>query len=201
MATGNKIFLADKPTLDIVNTKIGNNTDMAGTSTLFSRVRQIYEYMVNIMMNRIDATVSSRASQTSVNTVGSNVGSNSDSSNAGGSVHAKLKELRTQVLNSSGGDFANTVPKIKPDSTNTNSANVLVLAVNGSGYLQNVFAGSVDPGSVRIEIDGTSLTPWRSFTLNTYAQRSFILRFKTSFKVFTSSSSNANNIGVVYSLD
>ncbi|ABR48587.1 hypothetical protein Amet_2433 [Alkaliphilus metalliredigens QYMF] len=116
--------LADKPTLDqakftidevlaILNAKLDADVSsrQAGvfTQTMANRLdaavssRQANWGATTTHRDRIDASISSRASQPSVNTVSNNVGSNSDSSSASGSVHAKLKELRSLVLNSSGG--------------------------------------------------------------------------------------------------
>ncbi len=68
MAIGDKLFVADKQTLDTVNTKVGENTNAAGTTTLFARLKQIYDYLTgNLSSTRVakidnlDATISSRA--------------------------------------------------------------------------------------------------------------------------------------------
>lgn len=55
MAIGDKIFLADKPTLDsvkttieTVNTKVGTNVDASGTGSLFAWFKRVYDYVVTI---------------------------------------------------------------------------------------------------------------------------------------------------------
>ena len=60
-------------------------------------------------VDRVDAAISTRATQASVNTittnmnaVSTNVGSNADAASATGSVHAKLKDLKTTVQSSGG---------------------------------------------------------------------------------------------------
>lgn len=60
--------IADKTTLDAVNAKAGTNTDAAGTTTLFARLKQIYDYLTGNLsstraakIDNLNATVSSRA--------------------------------------------------------------------------------------------------------------------------------------------
>ncbi len=63
-----QIGIADKTTLDAVNTKAGTNTDAAGTTTLFARLKQIYDYLTGNLsstraakIDNLDAAISSRA--------------------------------------------------------------------------------------------------------------------------------------------
>ena len=57
MATGDRLFVADKQTLDSVNTKVGVNTDAGGTTTLFARVRQIFEQLTTMSSTALSRTV------------------------------------------------------------------------------------------------------------------------------------------------
>lgn len=65
--------IADKATLDAVNAKAGANTDPAGNTTLFARLKQIYDYLTG------------------------NLGSNASTASATGDIHAKLKDLKNQT--------------------------------------------------------------------------------------------------------
>ena len=69
--------IADKTTLDDVNAKTGTNTDAAGTTTLFARLKQIYDYLTGNLsttraakIDNLNATISSRATASSVWTNG-----------------------------------------------------------------------------------------------------------------------------------
>ena len=62
--------------VDTLNTKVGTNVDAGGTTTMFARLGQIAGY---------------------TDTLEGNLGSNSDASSASGSVHAKLKDIKTAV--------------------------------------------------------------------------------------------------------
>lgn len=62
------LSIADKATLDAINTKAGTNTDGAGTTTIFARLKQIYDYLTGNLsstraakIDNLDVTISSRA--------------------------------------------------------------------------------------------------------------------------------------------
>ncbi len=117
MAT--EIQIADKQTLDAVNAKAGANTDVAGTNTLFARLKQIYDYLAG----NLNATVSSRATQTTADTIKSSVGDAGDIANPSGSIHAKLSSIQTSinspvVYNASPSD---TVKVLLPTQKTTNT--------------------------------------------------------------------------------
>ena len=79
-----EIYIADKQTLDNVHSKV----DAANTN-------------INAIKSKtdanLDATISSRASQATVNTINTNVGSDSDAASASGSLHAKIKDLQNRI--------------------------------------------------------------------------------------------------------
>ncbi len=108
-----EIYIADKPTLDSVNTKM-------------------------------DASISSRAAQTTVNTINSNVGSNADAPSASGSVHAKLKDLKTAV-SSSGKTLRSRF--FTESGTFTVPSGVTEVFITGTGAGGGANSGSTAPGS------------------------------------------------------
>lgn len=65
-----------KTGVDTINTKVGTNADAGGTTTLFARLKQIYDYLVSNLsttraskIDNLDATISSRASQASLDSL------------------------------------------------------------------------------------------------------------------------------------
>lgn len=147
MAT--QLPIADKTTLDAVNTKAGTNVDAAGTTTLFARLKQIYDYLTSNL---------SAARAAKIDAINTNVGSNADAASATGSVHAKVKDVKNK-LNSmvSSVDWSNknyqlggAVNSTEPLGTYT------VLSISGSGYLTGLsnICGNVDP--VILIIDGVT---------------------------------------------
>ncbi len=150
-----------------INTKIGTNTDIAGTTTVFARLKQIYDHLGSVLsstraakIDNLDMTVSSRAtqasvdakaSQTSVNTLTTNVGSNTDASSPTGSVHAKLKDIKSSLSSSAHTWYSasDTVQHTIIGSTPYN-----VLYVSGSNNTIFIYAFCMpESGSVRVKFE------------------------------------------------
>ena len=172
MAT--EIQIADKQTLDTVNTKVGTNTDAAGTTTIFARLKQIYDYLTGNLSStraakidnldvtissrqaswgatathssRIDTTISSRAAQTTADNINNNLGSNASAANPAGDVHAKLKDIREAFIPSVGCYASDTVQK---------SADTERTVVSPGGTVSSKIKRFVAPysGFVRIKAD------------------------------------------------
>ncbi|AOT70695.1 hypothetical protein [Geosporobacter ferrireducens] len=71
-----QIQIADKTTLDSVNTKVGTNVDTSGTVTVFARLKQIYDYLTtNLSTTRASKIDVIDTVNTTVNTVNTNVSS------------------------------------------------------------------------------------------------------------------------------
>lgn len=153
-----------------VSTKIGENTDTAGTITVFARLKQIYDYLVSVLSStraakidnldavvssrqaswgattthagRIDAAISSRASQVSVNAISTNVGSNVDAASATGSLHAKIKDIKDFIaLNGS------PIKSIQRGRINGNSSGSVVISI-----------ANIDPSKCFVNIQGFFLS-------------------------------------------
>lgn len=176
---------------------IGANTDAAGTITVFARLKQIYDYLASVLsstraakIDSIDATVSSRASQASVNTISTNVGSNADAASASGSLHAKLKDMKSAISQSD--DY---YPNTSFSFGSANNSWSTIFNVSGEGILNLDVGGSVlNDTELRITIDGGSavsskpvnqLTADSSATARESTFRRVIteLKFKTSLLV------------------
>ena len=93
MAVGDKIYIADKETLDTINNRIGSTTNAAGTTTtgsVFGKLNAIISSIASFVANwtaaraakvdNLDATVSSRQSEANAlsryNTLNTNTGVN-----------------------------------------------------------------------------------------------------------------------------
>lgn len=131
---------ASQTTVDTINTKAGTNADAGGTTTLFARLKQIYDYLVSNLsstraskIDNLDTTITSRAAQTTANTINTNVGSNADGASATGSVHAKLKDIKSSL----GGVGIKSVQR-GTGIADLNYTNVTISSVNMSKTYINV---------------------------------------------------------------
>jgi hypothetical protein len=80
-----EIGIADKVTLDKIDTNVGAKTDAASsTGSLHAKVR--------------DAKNAINAGNSTVNTINTNVGAKADAASATGSLHAKVKDVKSRVL-------------------------------------------------------------------------------------------------------
>ena len=106
MAVGDKLYIADKPTLDEVNSKVGatNNTGGSATAgTIFGKLNAIISSIATHVSNwtgaraaNLDATVSSRQSEANAlaryNSISTNTGPNHTAS-ATGTLSQKLSHI------------------------------------------------------------------------------------------------------------
>lgn len=192
MATGDKVYIADKPTLDGVNTKVGTNADLAGTTTVFARVRQIYEYMVNTLLTAINGRQASWGAvagtktnidntattvgtiNTNVNTINTKIGASTDTGTT--TLFGVIKQ--NQLMHP-------TKPRYAQASCH--SSTIDVVNVTGSGILTSL---SYEPGmsnsnpsaSLVVIVDGVSNTVMSTSTGNN-GQMQIIVYFKNSLIV------------------
>ncbi|AEG61690.1 hypothetical protein [Desulforamulus ruminis] len=169
---------------ETIKTRIGQNTDPAGITTLFARLKQIYDYLTTNLSSsraskidnmdttvssrqanwgattthkdRIDANISSRAAQTTADTINTNVGSNADVSSATGSIHGKLKDIKANISS-----LASTKGPIGASGSSavTSDSYITVLDISGPGLLHSIrvsssISNSVDGAGIRITVDG-----------------------------------------------
>ncbi|WP_019851527.1 hypothetical protein [Desulfitobacterium sp. PCE1] len=100
------------------------------TKTQVDSIKIDTSAIITKVNTNLDTAVSSRATQTSVNTINTNVGSNADTASAEGSIHAKLKDIKTTV--SMGTKYR---PLNVQSSTNDVNNFVQIINVTGSGYI------------------------------------------------------------------
>lgn len=163
MATGDKIFLADKQTLDTVNTKIGDTTNSGGSATggtIFGKLNALISSIASHVANwtaaraaNLDAAVSTRQSESSAatryNTLNSNTAVNNTAS-ATGSLSQKL----SHIINLLSG---NTVKYKKSRQTYLDVDNVgtyTFINVTGAGSFYALFGHVQYFTNVVIEVDG-----------------------------------------------
>lgn len=138
MAIGDKLYLADKPTLDTVKNnidtananivtvknnvdtannsitaitnKVGTNADASGTTTLFARAKQIYDYLVvnlstarTAKIDNLDATISTRATATALTAVDTKVGVVNPATAGTDTLFNYLKKIWDKVNTITGG--------------------------------------------------------------------------------------------------
>ena len=113
MAAGDKIYIADKQTLDEVNSKVGQTSNTGGTAsagTVFGKLNAIISSIASFVANwtaaraakvdNIDAAVSSRQSEANAssryNTLNTNTGVNNTAS-ATGTLSQKLSHIINTV--------------------------------------------------------------------------------------------------------
>ena len=106
MAVGDKLYIADKPTLDEVNSKVGQTSNTGGTAsagTLFGKLNAIISSIATHVANwtaaraaNLDAAVSSRQSEANAldryNSISTNTGPNHTAS-ATGTLSQKLSHI------------------------------------------------------------------------------------------------------------
>lgn len=143
MATGDKIYIADKQTLDDVNAKVGSTNNTGGTAsagTIFGKLNAIISSIASFVANwtaaraakvdNLDATVSSRQSEANAsaryNTLNTNTGVNNTAS-ATGTLSQKLSHaINTVASRQSEADAASRYNQL---NTNTGVNNMRVRRV------------------------------------------------------------------------
>ena len=146
-----EILLPTKAQVETIDTKVGTNADVAGTTTLFGRLKQSYDNISTIITN--------------IGTVITNVGSNADASSATGSVHAKLKDIKAN-----GGvaiDVTNCIPFHVEGYMNVaaTSQYETLKSISGKGFLKEAiiqdYSGASGSVKMKITVDG-SVVSWTS---------------------------------------
>lgn len=180
MAVGDKVFIADKTTQDLINTNVGSNADASNASgSVHAKIKSAQG-----TLNTVNSNVSSMFS---------NVGNNNDASNASGSVHAKLKDIKA-TLTSSGNGYSSKAVRISATSSAT-----ALLSLSGNGVVPYIaFASQGSTATYEILVDGAIV---HSISINTGVSRSIDdpIYFKNSF-LLRNSSANLSYITYTYAL-
>ena len=145
MAAGDKIYLADKQTLDDVNAKVGVTTDTGGTAkagTLMGKVNALITSLLGLMANwtaaraaNLDAAVSSRESE----------------ANAVARHNALLAAIST---NAAGNNKRLAAKKVMANIPS--KATVTLVDIQGAGvFYTGYITGSNASCKIIINIDGT----------------------------------------------
>ena len=177
MATGDKVYIADKPTLDAINSKVGTATDTGGSATggsLFAKINAFLSHLLThwtparaARLDSVDATVSSRESEASAasryNTINANTGTN-NTANANGTLSQKMSYVIAQAedinVNAVNGSKHLTSRQSRPNVNTT--GRVTILNVTGAGELELIYAPELlrtaVANAVYVTLDGTQYT-------------------------------------------
>jgi len=155
-----EIGIADKETLDKIDTNVGAKTDAASsTGSLHAKVR--------------DAKNAINAGNSTVNTINTNVGAEADAASATGSLHAKVKDVKSAVSNvQTSMQKPRGLQKItysKKGASVSGWTNVTVLNLtNTRGVLRFMSlegtSYSYDKAKLEITVDGNVIVPFGSET-------------------------------------
>ena len=189
-----EIGIADKETLDKIDTNVGAKTDAASsTGSLHAKVR--------------DAKNAINAGNSTVNTINTNVGAKADAASSTGSLHAKIVEMRAYL----GGEVLKvqhprSIKRIEWTVADTELTNVLY--VTGKGELLALAHinpnQTGDQGLYRIVLDGIEIfngstgeggTPF-SWGSSTYYGKAFSPEL-----AITSSSASWGELGTIGGLN
>lgn len=168
MAAGDKIYLADKQTLDMINAKIGDTTNGGGSAsagTLMGKLNAVITSIASHVANwtaaraaNLDAAISSRQSETNAasryNTLNSNTAVNNTAS-ATGSLSQKLSHIISLLA---GNTVKHKSTKLAILSAAGGTATT-VLNITGAGEIIAIYTGG-ENGNVNatIELDGVTYT-------------------------------------------
>lgn len=171
MAAGDKVFIADKPTLDEVNSKIGETSNSGGTAgagTLFAKINAIFtnlDYHVRnwtmvraAKVDNLDSTVSSRQSEANAasryNTLNSNTAVNNTAS-ATGTLSQKLSHIINLIASSGQKKLASKVVNFTTAAAGTHT----ILNITGGGVFEFAYTSmGGSNGALTFEVDGQSQT-------------------------------------------
>lgn len=168
MAVGDKMFIADKPTLDAVNAKTGATTDTGGTATagtLFGKLNAIISSIAAHVANwtaaraaYLDAAVSSRESEASAasryNTLNTNTAINNTAS-ATGTLSQKLSHLINLFMNNGQEHLVSKVVNFTVASAGTHT----ILNVMGAGQFEFAYSNmGANTSALTFEVDGVPVT-------------------------------------------
>lgn len=159
MATGDKIYIADKQTLDAVNAKAGATTDTGGTATAGTLFGKINTLITNIAahvanwtaaraakVDNLDAAVSSRQSEanasTRYNTLNTNTGVNNTAS-ATGTLSQKLSHaINTAASRQSEADAATRYNQLNTNTGVNNTASATGTLSQKLSHIINLFSNN-----------------------------------------------------------
>lgn len=222
MAAGDKIYLADKKTLDEVNTKVGATTDPSGTATagsLMGKLNALISSLLNHVSNwtaaraeNLDAAISTRESEASAssrfNALITTTATNNNPS-ATGTLSQKLSKVLDELSAVKASAASNTkrltAKKVManiPSKTTVTLVDIQGAGVFYTGYITANNAGckitiTIDgtPHVVSNNIDGTFGRIARYPVMFSIAQTGLFVsptEFKDSFSVTIESSSTSN---------
>lgn len=189
MAIGDRITLADKETLDAVDSKVGTTSDSGGTTaagTLMGKlnaaigiITNLYKIWTAQKAALMDAAISTRESEVNAlaryNSISTNTGPN-DTASATGSLSQKL----SYIINQFSGLSAPKYPKsYRVEHTASPMSNVTIVNVSGPGWLEFMCGTAHQNGRasyVQVIVDGVDITP----VSNSYAEQWIIHCLHTS---------------------
>ena len=186
-----EIGIADKETLDKIDTNVGAKTDAASsTGSLHAKVRDA--------KNAIDA------GNSTVNTINTNVGAKADAASATGSLHAKVKDVKSAVSTIAGKNIINHGSAIKSIqrgtiqlSSSETSKTATISSVSTSKTMLN-FLGARAPGRIYLFWDSTYQEDYRLAAAET-GHHFVTLQLTSSTQItVTRAQSNNTNITVSY---
>lgn len=141
MAAGDKIYLADKETLDAVNTKVGTTTDGGGTATAGSLMGKL-NALISSLLSHVSNWTAARAAN-----LDAAVSSRESEANAAARYNALLAAV-------SGGGKRLTAKKVV--TTIPAGTTVTVINVNGGGVFYGGYVSTNQANAyITITIDGT----------------------------------------------
>lgn len=141
MAAGDKIFLADKKTIDEVNTKVGATTDPGGTATAGSIMGKL-NALISSLLNHVSNWTAARAAN-----LDASVSSRESEANAAARYNSVIAAV-------SGGGKRLTAKKVV--TTIPAGTTVTVLNITGGGVIYGGYVSTNQANErVTITIDGT----------------------------------------------
>lgn len=171
MATGDKVFLADKETLDKVNSnvadvhaRVGTTTDTGGSATsgtLMGKINALISSIASHVANwtaaraaNLDAAVSSRESEANAlaryNSISTNTGPNNNAS-ATGTLSQKLSHIINQIGGMGQKKLSSKVTIVRVSAAGTHT----LLNLTGGGRLEFIYTSMGQSTSpLTLEIDG-----------------------------------------------
>ena len=168
MAVGDKLYIADKPTLDEVNSKVGatNNTGGSATAgTIFGKLNAIISSRATHVSTwtgaraaNLDAAVSSRQSESNAasryDTLNTNTGVNNTAS-ATGTLSQKLSHIINLFASSGQKKLASKAMRFTVSASGSHT----ILNVTGGGVFEFAYTNMGNANSaLTFEVDGQSQT-------------------------------------------
>ena len=157
-----EIYIADKATLDAANTKLGTNADVAGTTTIFARLKQIYDHIASYMsstrmakVDNLDVLLSTRASSTALTALDTKIGIANPSVGDTTTVMNFLKKIDSK---GDGADWSKNVPFNIVASCDRYSPNITVCNITGKGFFSKALCmqdyAMTQDTTFKITVDG-----------------------------------------------